>query len=461
MSTPNIVWITLDSLRSDHTTIGGYERDTTPEMADIADSGHGFDTCIAHGKSTLPSSGAILTGYAPTHTNIGIEGNAVPDGITTVAERFRNAGYRTACLSRNSYLSSATNLDRGFDRFQWLASSTIHQVGAKTLASYLWNIRSHSAGLTMDTSKHASPLLMNGVAKRWLGDFESKSKPFFFYLHYNEPHRPYYPPGKYLDTFTDDLEMSGREAAELALDIHYNLDEIVANGCDLSKKEWAALRAMYDSEIAYTDEMVGQLVSELRSLNLGDTIIVVTGDHGELFGEWGLLSHSYVLNDAVTRVPLVIDGLEDPLAVDDGDIIQHSDIMRTLLEVAGVDGSDTIGVDLREEGREFAVSQRGPNTYEELLTHNSDFDYSALHTETLSALRTEEWRYQESAESAELFNLADEETDVREAYPEVAESLQSDLDDWIEANGQPVSGGQQEEFSGAVQRQLRDLGYME
>jgi uncharacterized sulfatase len=462
MSPPNIVWITLDSLRVDHTTIGGYERETTPELEDLAASGYGFDTCISHAKSTLPSSGAILTGHAPTHTNIGMEGNAVPDEITTIPERFQSAGYTTACLSRNSYLSSATNLDRGFDRFQWLASSTIYQAGIKNLASYLWNIRSHSAGLTTDTAKHASPLLMNGVAKRWLNDFEDQSSPFFFYLHYNEPHRPYYPPGKYLDVFTDDLEMSPREAAEIALDIHYNLDEIVAKGCELTDEEWDALIAMYDAEIAYTDEMVGRLVSYVRSLDMGDTVVVVTGDHGELFGEWGLLSHSYVLNDAVTRVPLVVDGLSESLAVDEKDMIQHSDVMTTLLEIAGNDTDDTIGIDLREGDREFAVSQRGPSTFEELLSFNHNFDHSAFHTgEILSSLRTDSWRYQESEHRGELFDLADEETDVREDHPEVAASLSSDLQDWLESYGQPVSAGQEEQFSGAVTRQLRDLGYME
>jgi uncharacterized sulfatase len=461
MSPPNIVWITLDSLRADHTTIGDYERETTPQLADLATSGHGFDTCISHGKSTLPSTGAILTGYAPTHTNIGIDGNAVPDEITTVPERFKTAGYTTAGLSRNSYLSPATNLDRGFDRFQWLASSTIHKAGIKTLASYLWNIRSHSAGLQTDTAKHASPLLMNGVAKRWFADIKRQDDPFFFYLHYNEPHRPYYPPGKYLDAFTDDLAMSPREAAETALEIHYDLDEIVANGCELSDEEWTALIAMYDAEIAYTDEMVGRLVSHIRSLDLGETIIIVTGDHGELFGEWGLLSHSYVLNDAVTRVPLVLDGLSEPLAVGESDIIQHSDVMTTLLEIAGADSDDTIGVDLREGGRDFAVSQRGPNDYEELLTHNLDFDYSEFHTGVVSAIRTEEWRYQETEDASNLFELTNKETDVYDEYPDVAASLRSDLANWLDQHGEPMSGGQQEEFSGAVQRQLRDLGYME
>jgi uncharacterized sulfatase len=195
---------------------------------------------------------------------------------------------------------------------------------------------------------------------------------------------------------------------------------------------------------------------------MGDTVVVVTGDHGELFGEWGLLSHSYVLNDAVTRVPLVVDGLSESLAVDEKDMIQHSDVMTTLLEIAGNDTDDTIGIDLREGDREFAVSQRGPSTFEELLSFNHNFDHSAFHTgEILSSLRTDSWRYQESEHRGELFDLADEETDVREDHPEVAASLSSDLQDWLESYGQPVSAGQEEQFSGAVTRQLRDLGYME
>ena len=193
MKQPNIVWITLDSVRSDHTTVDGYKRDTTPNMYEIGVEGYNFSHCIAHSKSTLPSSAAILTCTAPSHNTVGMSGKMLPSTIPTVATRFSQAGYQTACLSRNSYVSSATGLDRGFDRFQWIASETLSELSYVTLIKYLVNIQSHSAGITRDTAKHSSAYLMNETAKRWVKKFD-RNQPFFFYLHYNEPHRPYYPP---------------------------------------------------------------------------------------------------------------------------------------------------------------------------------------------------------------------------------------------------------------------------
>lgn len=461
MVSPNIVWITLDSVRADHTTLDDYKRDTTPALDHLGESGHAFTECIAHSKSTLPSSGSILTGYAPSKNTLGVSGNVLPGSVPTIAERFSQAGYRTACLSRNSYVSGATGLNRGFDRFQWLSSSTIYEVGPATLFKYLLNIRQHSAGLTTDTAKHASPFLMNEVAKGWLDDFAGQDDPFFFYLHYNEPHRPYYPPLSYLDRFAVDISMSPKEAAEFSLDLHYNLEAVMADGCDLSPDEWAALKAMYDAEIAYTDEMVQRLVEYVRSLPLGNTIFVITADHGELFGEYGLLSHKYVLHDAVTRVPMVINGLDEELAVCSDDIIQHSDVMATLLAKVSGDQTDIDGVDLREETREIAVSQRGPVSYEEELLEGPEFDSSRFHNGILTALRTADFKYQCGEDRDDLFELPDEERDVRDEYPSRYDALSAAHDSWLEEYGRPVTEGTNEQFSGAVQRQLKNLGYIE
>ena len=189
MYRPNVVWITLDSVRADHTNLNGYERETTPFLRELADddAGTAFRQCFAHSKSTHPSSGAILTGTPPTHNTVGVSGEKLPESVPSVAERFGEAGYRTACLSRNSYVSEATGLDRGFDRFQWLAYSTMHELHPVTLLKYFANVRSHSAGLVLDTAKHASPYLMNDTAKRWLSDLEANSDPFFFYLTTTSP----------------------------------------------------------------------------------------------------------------------------------------------------------------------------------------------------------------------------------------------------------------------------------
>lgn len=456
----NVVWITLDSVRQDRTTIGGHARDTTPALERIAATPEGaaFDRCIAHSNWTLASSAAILTGTHPSHNTVGMGGEFLPDALKTVAELFAERGYHTACLSRNSHVSDATGLNRGFDRFEWLASSTLLEAaGPRTLAKYLLNIRRHSAGFTLDTAKHATPYLMNDVAERWL---RSLAEPFFFYLHYNEPHRPYYPPGSYLGVFADEIELSPREATEVAMDVHRNMEEIVANGCELTEREWAALLAMYDAEVAYTDDCIGRLFEFVQSLDSEPTVFVVTADHGELFGEHGLLAHRLVLHDAVINVPLVVHG-HDEFTTNRDDLVQHADVMQTLLASAGADTSQLQGVDLTERTRERAIAQRGPANFEPFLEHNSAFDTSRFHEGALHAIRTAEFKYQRSDDRAELFALPDEGMDVSEEYPEVTADLDERLSEFLETDGRPVDEHRRAEFTDAMERQLRDLGYVE
>jgi arylsulfatase A-like enzyme len=430
-------------------------------MASLAEDGLGFSTCIAHSKSTLPSTSAIMSGLYPSRNTVGITGDVLPEEVTTVADRFADAGYATAGLSRNSYFSGETELNRGFERFFWLSSSTILEAGPSTLAKYFFNIRRHSAGLTMNTAKHASPYLMNDVAKRWLRDFESEDDPFFFYLHYNEPHRPYYPPLSYLTKFTDDIELSPKSAAERALEIHEDLDDIIADGCELSDADWEALHAMYDAEIAYTDQMIGRLVDSLDGFDLGETVVVVTADHGELFGEYGLLSHKYVLHDSVLRVPMVVSGLDIDLAVDEDDLVQHNDVMRTLLEMAGAGTDGHTGRDLRRERPEYAIAQRGPIDFDNLPDDTKVDGINPFFPGTTSAIRTDEFKYLTDGDRSLLFELPNEKHDVSDLNPDFARDLESDLSSALDEHGEPIAQAREGDYSEEVKRQLNDLGYIE
>jgi uncharacterized sulfatase len=388
-----------------------------------------------------------------------MEGDRVPDELTTVPELFRDVGYRTACLSRNSHISTATGLDRGFDRFEWLAADTLLEAaGPRSLAKYALNVRRHSAGLTPDTAKHATPYLMNDIATRWLDDL-ADAEPFLFYLHYNEPHRPYYPPLPWLDRYTADLDITAQEAADISMDVHRNLMERVAAGCDLSDREMGALKAMYDAEVAYTDEMVGRLVDAVRERVSEDTVVVVTADHGELFGEHGLLSHRWVLDDALINVPTVVHGAD--LDVADDDLVQHVDILQTLLARAGGDVSQLQGIDLDDRERDYVVAQRSPMDFEGLLGADPEYDTSRFHSDLLTALRTREFKYQTSGERSELFALPDETTDAGDDYPEMAEELAALAESWLADEGAPVGEAQHAEFDDAMRKQLADLGYLE
>lgn len=461
-SRPNVLWITLDSVRADHTTMGGYERDTTPNIQRIADSDDGqyFSSCFSAGISTSPSSASMLTGTYPSRHGLNFFNESIPDGLQPVPERFYDGGYATAGISRNSYVSSGTGLDRGFERFEWLAAPTFLEVlSPVTMVKYFLNIRRHSAGFKRDTAKHATPYLVNEIATDWLPDLES-DQPFFMYLHYNEPHRPYFPPLPYLDRYTDGLAVSPREAADIAMRVHYEMEDIVAKGCDLTETEWDALEAMYDAEIAYTDEMIGRLFEYVQSLDLDDTIVVITADHGELFGERGMLAHRLVVNDAVTNVPLVVHGL-DGVSYPSDELIQHLDLVKTLTEIAGVSSEGLQGIDMRTNTREYVISQRPAANFEPFLDEDSAFDTSRYHADMLTSLRTKQFRYEQSTDRSRLFRLPNETADVAAEYPDVAAELEDQLSEWLETTGQPITTGAETNLTEDMREQLRDLGYVE
>jgi uncharacterized sulfatase len=387
----------------------------------------------------------------------GFEGS-LPEDMTTVAELLSEEGYKTGCISRNA--NASMGIDRGFDMFKWVSKSTfLSAVDNRTLIKYFANIRKHAGGFTTDTTKHATPYVVTDMAKRWISKTSDEENPIFMYLHYNEPHRPFYPPLRYLDKFTQDIEMETREAAELAVEVHENIHQIIADDCDLSEEEWQALRAMYDAEIAYTDECIGDLFDHVQSTLDGETIIILTADHGELFGEQGMMSHIKVLDDAVTRVPLVVHGLGDLEEYQDK-LVQHADIMEAVVDMAGGSTEQFHGVDIREEERDYVVMQTCPDDMSWATEKNPGFDTSRYHTDMLTALRTKEFKLQKSEEGVDLFKLPDEGKDVSKQYPEVAENLEKKLDSWMEEYGQRFGESGDGELSDAMRSQLKDLGYV-
>jgi uncharacterized sulfatase len=461
-SSPDIVWVTLDSVRADHVSMSGYKRDTTPNLRHIIKDCDGvyFPHCYASGNGTPVSSASILTGVQPSRHGIGSGNEVIPDTLTTIPELLQDAGYQTACLSRNSYVSSGTGLDRGFDRFKWISSSTFLQAVPKwTLLKWGLNLRRHSAGFTTDPAKHATPFLMNDIAKRWLSEFANTDNPFFCYLHYNEPHRPYYPPLPYLDEYTDEIAVEPEEAAEIAMRIHENADDIMANGCNLEERELEAAKAMYDAEIRYTDECIGQLFDYIQSLDR-DIIFIVTADHGELFCEHGLLAHRLVVTDPVTHVPLMVHGLEE-ISDTTEDVVQHVDLSATLVAQAGGTIKRLHGVDLRSETRRGAISQRGPEDFEIYLKHNPNFDTDRYHSSLLTSYRTLNYRFQMSDDRNELYIPPDEETDISEEHPGITTEFRRKVDKWLQEEGQQIETEEKSQLTDAMRAQLEDLGYIE
>jgi uncharacterized sulfatase len=462
---PNVVWVTLDSVRQDRTSVGGHRRDTTPELRRIANqpTGEAFDQCIATDKWSLSSAASIHTGTYPEYHGTGYRTDVLPETVDTVAERFGAAGYRTVGLSVNHFFSESTGLDRGFDAFRMIDPLNFVRVaGPGITARFVANLRRHSGGFSLDKRKHRPDYVLNELMKRRISGLAAEAEPFFLTAHYHGAHHPYYPPRPARERFADELPVSSRRAANLAFEHTTDLHAEIARADSWDDLDWRAIRTMYDALVAYCDGLVGELFDHLQSLDIGPTVFVVTADHGDLLGEYGLLGHELVLHDALIRVPLVVHGLDAAVGRDD-ELVQHPDVMRTLLELADAPTDGLQGIDLREASRSHAISQReagGRDAVEAIREHDPNFDGSRFHLAKLTAVRTDSFKYQRSADGSELFALPDETKDVAADHPEVAAELDAYLIDWLASAGSDIGGGAEADFDEGVRERLGELGYL-
>ncbi|WOY07717.2 sulfatase-like hydrolase/transferase [Halobacterium salinarum] len=168
---PNVVWITLESVRQDHTSVGGYDSDTTPNIANIAAKSRAtsFSHCFSHSLWTPPCSASILTGTYMSSHGLGMDGSAgekIPAGLDTLPELLSEEGYATACLSPSPYISEATGLDRGFDRFTRLsAKRLLNAADPMSLIKYALGVRSDGPGFTLNYRRHNLSFIMTEMAK--------------------------------------------------------------------------------------------------------------------------------------------------------------------------------------------------------------------------------------------------------------------------------------------------------
>jgi len=459
---PSIVWLTLESTRFDHTSLTGYDRDTTPELAAIANrpDATSFDRCFSHGIWTRPSSTSILTGTYPSSHNVLDSGDTIPDELPTLPELLSEAGYTTIGFGTNGQLDSLCEEIEAFDEY---VPNTIRRnlhkcAGVIGLAKFLPQLRRHSGGFTADiTQLNVGYLINEGIRRR----VDRNAEPTFLYAHYKDPHFPYVPPLPYLREYTADLDVSASEAVDLLLDVQENEFEYAAAGHSFSETEWSAITALYDACIAYTDERIGAIVSHLKSA-LDDPVIVITADHGELLGERDLIGHHLVTHDALCHVPLVVTGPTELLDYEGH--VQHVDVVRTLLEEAGAETGTIQGVDLREDRRDWSVVQRGGARAEKridtVLEHDPDpdLDVEQFHEGPLTALRDDDFKYERSAGTERLYRLPDESTDVTASRPDVADRFRAELDSF-EREIRSYDP-REKELSDRTKKQLREMGYL-
>ena len=343
---PDVVLVTVDTLRADRVGATGGPGGVTPAIDELARGGVAFLDATAHAPLTLPSHASILTGRYPighgVHDNSGFTlGAEVP----TLATVLHGVGYHTAAFVSSFVLRGATGLSRGFDRYDDRFE------GAGRAHVTTTSLERRAADVARDVTQ-------------WLA---AAPHPFFLWVHLYDPHAPYDPPPAFAARF------AGRP---------------------------------YDGEVATADFGVGSVIGALAAATRGNTLVVVTGDHGESLGDHGESEHGILLYDATLHVPLVIQGPGVAAGVRVDRQVRHVDLLPTIADLAGVQPPAGIdGVSLAPllgrpaSGADTRHANAVPASYAESRFGELHFGWRPLRS-----LRDGEWKYIDGG-AAELYHL--------------------------------------------------------
>jgi len=318
---PNVILISIDSLRPDHLGCYGYGRDTSPVLDKLAREGVLFETAVSTSSWTLPAHAALFTSLPDRVHGCFDDHRWLSDRSRfTVAEAFKKAGYETAGFFSGPYLHSGFGFGQGFDMYRDCTSFSEKTMNMLRGGgdSFNWNALSHK--------DITNPIVLEEVTA-WIE--KNRDGPFFAFIHLWDVHYDYIPPPPYDKMFDGDYTgpVNGRKIHA----VHKKPE-------DWTPRDVEHLEALYDGEIRWTDHTLGKILQALECRGyMKDTIIAVTADHGEAFYEHGHHGHRHTLYEEEIRIPLVI---HHPRSIPAGLRIQHpvqiTDIAPTLLHLAGV-----------------------------------------------------------------------------------------------------------------------------
>ena len=460
----NVLFILVDSLRSDHLGINGYNRDTSPNIDRLAKQSVFFTTAIPTAPRSVPSIGSILTGLYPHSSGLRLEIKSGPkerkilskfildsaedrlkSNVTTLQEILQSHGFKTI---GNDIEMDDTGIEKGFDEFnliRWRIINKIKRTVKKTFGiSY-----------TINPTEALTDLMMNYIKK-------FKSNKFFLYMHYVGLHWPYTPPKPYDEMF--DPNYKGKHTFN-EVDGEISRGDLIFNN-NLPKEEIEHAIAHYDGAMRYVDFQIGKLLEHLNKSNLMEnTLIVLCGDHGECFGEHNIyFQHGEYLYDEALKVPLIIKHPKFQKKTIKNQV-QLTDIMPTVLEILDIPLIENIdGLSLMplindgEEVRKFTFAESGINFFRQ----NKRCYFKGIKGKW-RMIRTDEWKLicipHPKKDIFELYNLKDDPKETKnliEKKPEIANKLKEELFKWMKDS----DSKEDLDLTEKSKETLRKLGYM-
>jgi arylsulfatase A-like enzyme len=322
----NLILITVDTLRPDRLGCYGFPLPTSPNLDRFARQAVVYPNVYAQASSTSPSLASMMTSRMPLEVGVPHNFSPIKPRVETLAEDLANKGFTTAAFVSNYVLRKGTGFEQGFQTYDdTLTRKELNRKAKERVAE--------------DTTQ---------AVLAWLD--RKPDKPFFLWIHYQDPHGPYTPPSPYDDLFDEKADGPNR-------DIRKNDTNSGVNGIPMYQQlegiqDFATYSNRYLGEIRYFDESFGRLMEGLEKSRLvEDSIIVFTADHGEGMGEHDYyFAHGEYLYEHQIRVPLMIKFPGRPGGKGHDAPVALLDLYPTLLKELGFDSpSRTRGMDLLDE----------------------------------------------------------------------------------------------------------------
>jgi arylsulfatase A-like enzyme len=367
---PNVILITIDTLRADHLSCYGYARPTTPNLDAFAREAALFTRAYSQSSWTKPATASLLTSHYPTMHGANLESSKLADGETLVFETMRDAGYATTVFSGNPWVTPEYGFHQGVDRFYSVYDERFARVTLLMQALKRVNrlvegkARAYNAVKMLvqgELSTTARDVRLNAETFGWLA--ANGERPFFLYLHYMSPHHPYDPPPPWDTRFNP--HPHDPPVTYYPRKSYYFYEE----GAELTPDQRADMIGRYDGDIGFVDDVFGKLMAELRRLRLLDrTVVIVTADHGEEFFDHRNWGHGHSVYNELLHVPLLVRwpaAFAPGMRVDDA--VMTIDVVPTILALAGVPAPPGLaGASLVPLGQ-GAAPAAGDRAYSELI----------------------------------------------------------------------------------------------
>jgi arylsulfatase A-like enzyme len=433
---PSIILIVVDTLRADHLSCLGHPNSLTPNIDSLAKDSVLFTNAYAQAPWTRPSVATLLTGLYPSSHGVSSgfkrKGNMdiLSEDALTLTEYLKDRGYYTVGFSTNPSVTSDFGFTQGYNEYYFL-----DRLVTGRFSIHRWAIK--IAGICLQSSFYVNAHKLTNKIFGWFKN-DNTISPSFAYIHYMDPHRPYFYNPNSLLTITK-----------------------TAYGQHLKKKNKESYLNTYKNEVAFVDIFVGELISFLKKIDVyNNSIIILTSDHGEEFLEHGGWDHGHTLYEELLRVPLIIKLPHSRKNNVDERLVSLMDLFPTILKTVGLAIPPHIqGVPLLSQdgtplrNRPFVFSENLPSWKGQ------------------KAIRTRDWKlilsYDKNApgnQKAELYYIREdphETTDLSSSRKDLVKDFRSRIEEISVYAKSTAIYFEKGSVSTSVEEQLKALGYMQ